>query len=345
MDKGVTNVMTMTEMDLFHTLDNSTKIIKEELDLPYLEALIHTAENLIDDGRVFNEDSLLAEAKVKELEALYDEVELEEIDPETIRRAMQLAMLRGMKEDYVQPNHQMTPDSIGSLIAYLIEIIAEPKEKMHLADLTVGTGNLLLTIHHFLNQSPNREISLSGVDNDELMLSLASTNSTIQRTDIRLFYQDALTNLYVPPADVVVSDLPIGYYPLMETIGDYKTRFTGKDEKSYSHYLLIEQSMNYLKESGFGLFLLPSNAFNDEKIAVLVNCLKEVGYIQGIIQLPREIFANEASRKSVFVIQKKGEDARQVEEVLFINAPDFKDMDAMKSFLGEITKWKKENIK
>lgn len=337
--------MKTTEIDLFHTLDNSTKILKEALEIPYLEALIHSAENLIDQGFVYNEEGILSDEIVKELEGTYKEVELDKFEPETIRKAMQLAMLRGIKEDYVQPNHQMTPDSIGSLIAYLIEIIAEPQNNIHLADLTVGTGNLLLTIHHFLNQAPNREIELTGVDNDELMLSLASTNSTFQRTAINLFYQDALTNLLITPADVTVADLPIGYYPVEETIKDYETRFTGKDEKSYSHYLLIEQSLNYLKDNGYGFFLLPSNAFNDEKFTVLVNYLKKVGYMQAVIQLPRSIFKNEASRKSVFVIQKKGDESEQVNEVLFSNAPDFKDMEAMKSFLGEITNWKKDNIK
>jgi len=330
-------------MDLFHTLDNSTKLLKKELDIPYLEALIHTAENLIDQGTVYNEDNILPQKIVKELEELYEEVELEAYKPEMIRQAMQLALLRGMKEDYIQPNHQMTPDSIGSLIAYLIEIIAEPEGNIHLADLSVGTGNLLLTVHHFLNQANNREMTLTGVDNDELMLSLASTNTTIQRTPVNLLYQDALTNLLVQPADVMVSDLPIGYYPVEEQLSNFQTKFLEKDNRSYSHYLLIEQAFNYLKAGGYGFFLLPSNAFDDENVSVLVKYLQDVGYIQAIIQLPREIFANEDSRKSVFVVQKKGAGATQMGDVLLSNAPDFKDFDAMKSFLGEITEWKKEN--
>ncbi len=330
-------------MDLFHTLDKSSKILVDALELPYLEALIHTAENLIDGGTVYNEDNVLANETVEALETLYTDIQLEKIEPEIIRQGMQLALLRGMKEDYVQPNHQMTPDSIGSLIAYLIEIIAEPKGEIQLTDLSVGTGNLLLTIHHFLKQAPNREISLSGVDNDELMLSLASTNSTIQRTPINLLYQDALMNLLLQPADVMVSDLPIGYYPLEERLTNYQTQFEGKEEQSYSHFLLIEQAFNYLKEDGYGFFLLPSNVFDDAKVSVLINFLQEVGYVQGVIQLPREIFASEASRKSVFVVQKKGPHAKQMGDVLLSNAPDFKDFEAMKSFLGEITKWKKEN--
>ena len=335
--------METTAMDLFHTLDKSSKILVERLELPYLEALIHSAENLIDQGTVYNEDSVLSDETVKSLENIYKEIQLDEMDPETIRQGMQLALLRGMKENYIQPNHQMTPDSIGSLIAYLIEIIAEPKGEVHLSDLSVGTGNLLLTVHHFLKRAPNREIYLSGVDNDELMLSIASTNSTVQRTPIHLLYQDALMNLLLQPADIMVSDLPIGYYPLGDQLRDYQTKFEGKDEKSYSHFLLIEQAFNYLKEDGYGFFLLPSNVFDDENVSVLVNFLQKVGYVQGVIQLPRGIFANEESRKSVFVVQKKGPNAKQMGDVLLSSAPDFKDFEGMKSFLGEITQWKKEN--
>src|SRR5699024_8157142 len=119
-------------MNLFHTLDESTKILKKELEIPYLEALIHTGENLIDDGKVYNEDNVLSEKAVNNLEKLYQNVDLDCFDSEIIRQAMQIALLRGMKEDYIQPNYQMTPDSLGSLIAYLIEIIAEPKKDIHL---------------------------------------------------------------------------------------------------------------------------------------------------------------------------------------------------------------------
>lgn len=332
-------------MKLFHILDNSTELLKKELNIDYLEALIHSAENLVDEGTVYNEDGLLSEEAVKELAAEYKEVALKDYDPEMIRRAMQLALLSGMKEDYLQVNHQMTPDSLGTLIAYLIEIIADPVDAFHLADLSVGTANLLLTIHHFLSQESDREILLSGIDNDEFMLSLASTNSAIQRTPINLQYQDALSNLLLEPADIMVSDLPVGFYPMEERASKFETHFSAEDQMSYSHYLLVEQAVNYLKEGGYGFFLLPSNLFNDEKVSVLVNYLNESAYIQAVIQLPQGIFANENSRKSVLIIQKKGPTAKQKEEILLTNAPDFKNLEAMKSFLGEINEWKKEKNK
>ena len=52
-------------MNLFHTLDESSKILKEALEIPYLEALIHSAENLIDNGTVYNEEGLLSDDIVK----------------------------------------------------------------------------------------------------------------------------------------------------------------------------------------------------------------------------------------------------------------------------------------
>lgn len=335
--------METKESKLFYVLDQSTKILVKKLNIAYLEALIHSAENLIDKGKIYNIEDVLSEKDEKDLEALYQEIDLTDYSSEEIRKSMQLALLRGMKEDYVQANHQMTPDSLGNLMAYLIEIIVEPAEELHLTDLSVGTGNLLLTVHHFLNQSSKRKISLSGVDNDELMLSIASTNSAIQKTPIHLQYQDALANLLLKPADIIVSDLPVGYYPPDERAAKYETHFDDSKEKSYSHYLLIEQSMNYLKESGYGFFLLPTNLFNDEKVKVLVNYLNQVAYIQAIIELPEELFANEASRKSIIVIQKKGEDAQQMDQVLLTKAPDFKSFEAMKSFLGEINEWKQQN--
>lgn len=334
--------MESTEINLFQIIDSSTKLLEEKLDIPYLEALIHSAENLIDNGTVYNKGEVLSPEVVKELTTLYADVTLKEYEPETIRRAMQLALLTGMKADYIQSNHQMTPDSLGTLIAYLIEIIVDPVDSFHLADLSVGTANLLLTVHHFLKQESNREILLSGIDNDEFMLSLASTNAAIQRTDIQLQYQDALGNLLLEPADVMVSDLPVGFYPMKERAAKYATHFS-EEEMSYSHYLLIEQAINYLKEDGYGFFLLPSDLFNDEKVSVLINYLNKTAYIQAVIQLPQELFMNEKSRKSVLIIQKKGKNAKQMGEVLLTNAPDFKNMDAMKSFLGEINEWKREN--
>lgn len=322
----------------FQQLDQSVQLLKEELEFSALEAFIETGENLLDNKTVRVENEKPSQEAVQKLTDIYQHVDLEALSSEEIRQAIQLAVLKASKEDYLQPNHQMTPDSIGSLLAYLIEVIASPKkEGVHISDLSVGTGNLLFTVYHFLKQG-EREFVLSGVDNDDLLISLAATSAALQQVPLQLTHQDALQNLLLEPADIMVSDLPIGYYPLDEQAKKFESSFdTGH---SYSHYLLIEQALNYMAESGFGFFLVPANLFETQEARDLLTFIQKVGHFQGLIQLPKELFRNEQSRKAILVVQKKGEGTKQAKEVLLANAPEFKDAQAMKEFIGEINQWK-----
>lgn len=322
----------------FRLLDQSISILQKEMDFSYLESLIETGENVLDNNTVRVENGKPKNETVEKLTELYHEFNLEKMAPEEIRQGIQLAILKGTKEDYLQPNHQMTPDSIGSLMAYLIEVIAlSDEKKIHLADLSVGTGNLLFTVYHFLNRS-DRELSATGVDNDDLLISLAATSAALQNVPLKLLHQDALTNLLIEPIDILATDLPIGYYPLDDHAKRFDSSF--KEGHSYSHFLLIEQGLHYLAEGGFGFFLVPSTLFETNEAKNLLTFIQKVGHFQGMVQLPKELFQNEQSRKAILVLQKKGKSTKQAGEVLLANAPDFKDAQAMKKFISEINQWK-----
>lgn len=324
---------------VYQVLDQSAMMLKEDLQVSYMEALIETGENLLDNKTVRILDGKPSKYTQDELEALYEQVDLSEIASNELRQAIQLSILRGMREDFVQANHQMTPDSIGSLMAYLVEVLAPPKPEApyHLLDLSIGTGNLTYTLFHFLNRD-NRMIQLSGIDNDELLLSLAATSAALQDVTISLTLQDALSNLLIEPADTIVSDLPVGYYPLDEQAEKFETSFsTGH---SFTHHLMIEQGMNYLKEGGFGFYLVPSNLFESEEAKDLLAFIQKVGHFQGMLTLPKELFKTEQSRKSILIVQKNGVGTKQAKEVLLATAPDFKNLPAMQALIAEITQWK-----
>lgn len=328
---------------VYHTLDQSSEILKEALQTSYLEALIESGENLLENQSARVIDGKPSEEAVKALNHLYTQLDLSEISPSEKRQGVQLAILKGMREDFIQANHQMTPDSIGSLMAYLVEIIAPPGEPpYHLLDLSVGTGNLIYTIYHFLNKE-GKTINLSGIDNDDLLLSIAATSAALQELDVKLTLQDALSNLLTEPADSIVSDLPVGYYPIDEQAKRFETSFeTGH---SYTHFLLIEQGMKYLKEGGFGFYLVPSNIFESEEAKTLLSYIQKSGHFQGMVSLPKELFKSEQSRKSILIVQKKGEETQQAKEVLLAAAPDFKNISAMQELMTEITEWKKTQFK
>lgn len=323
---------------LFKLLDQSITILQDELDFSYLESLIETGENLLDNKSIRVENGKPSKEVVEKLSSLYSDIDLEEFSSEEIRQGIQLAILKGTKEDFLQPNHQMTPDSIGSLMAYLIEVIASPKKKtLHITDLSAGTGNLLFTVYHFL-KNKDREIQATGVENDDLLISLASTSAALQNVPLNLIHQDALTNLLIEPADIMVSDLPIGYYPLDDNAKRFSSSF--EEGHSFSHFMLIEQGLHYLAEGGFGFYLVPGNLFETAEARNLLNVIQKLGHFQGLIQLPKELFLNEQSRKAILVVQKQGEGTKQAKEVLLANAPEFNDVQAMQEFIGEINQWK-----
>lgn len=334
--------MSFKANDFFQLLDNATILLRDEIELSYLEALIETGENLLDNKTVRVEDGKPSQDVVEKLKSLYQQIHIDELSAEEVRQGIQLAILKGTKEDYLQPNHQMTPDSIGSLMAYLIEVIATPDEgEFHLSDLSVGTGNLLFTVYHFLSRA-NRTIQVSGVENDDLLISLAATSAALQEIPVQLTHQDALQNLLVEPADIIVSDLPIGYYPLDEQAKKFDTSFD--KGHSYSHYLLIEQGLNYLKEGGFGFYLVPANLFETQEARTLLSFIQKVGHFQGLIQLPNVLFKNEQSRKAILIVQKQGEETKQAREVLLAKAPEFKEAEPMKEFIAEINQWKETQL-
>ena len=70
-------------------------------------------------------------------------------DKEEIRKAIQLAILKGMKKS-VQVNHQMTPDAIGLLVSYFVKEMTKDKKELSILDPALGTGNLLYTIMNML---------------------------------------------------------------------------------------------------------------------------------------------------------------------------------------------------
>ena len=105
-----------TVEELFTIINRTALLIQEEISCTYLEALAETGENLF-QGTILQEE--LSDKNKKHLEELYSQVELSKFENEELRKAYQLVILKGMKEN-VQANHQMTPDAVGMLIAYLV---------------------------------------------------------------------------------------------------------------------------------------------------------------------------------------------------------------------------------
>ncbi|AMX82599.1 hypothetical protein GS3922_02315 [Geobacillus subterraneus] len=315
---------------LFTVLDETAQILQEELQCTYLEAVAETGENLF-HGDVLQDE--VSELNAKRLKKQYRELVLDRFQNEEIRKAFQLAALKGMRQ-HVQPHHQMTPDAVSLFLAYLVRRFTRPHLALTILDPAVGTANLLTAV---LNGLSGKQAKSYGVDVDDLLVKLAYVNANLQKHAVQLFNQDSLRPLFVEPADVVVCDLPVGYYP----DDDNASRFALKAEegRSYAHHLLIEQSLRYTKDGGYLFFLIPNTLFSSPQAQQLNTFLKETAIVQGVLQLPLSMFQHEQAAKSVFILQKKGPMAKPPKNVLLAELPRFSNKTAMQAMMAKIEAW------
>lgn len=324
----------------YQTLSQIIKIFQKQLDLSYFDALIEALSDLL-EGQINGKEEI-DDLTVNELEKLYRHLDLRDFSSEEIRQVIQLLLLGSYKKERVQPNHQMTPDSIGYLITFLIEKLTLKEKLNSMLDLTVGTGNLLAVILNNLKALGNQNLKVYGVDNDDTLLAIADVSLALQRIgNVELFHQDALDNLMLPQVDLVVSDLPVGYYPLDERAAQFETR--AAQGHSFAHYLLIERGIEKLTEGGWGLFVVPSGIFEAEEAQPLLKLIQKNGYLQGLLNLPRELFVSEKSRKAILMVQKKGNHAHQASQILLGDFPSLKNKKEFNGFLDEINAWTKVN--
>ncbi|HDR6316872.1 class I SAM-dependent methyltransferase [Bacillus cereus] len=323
--------MGQTVETLFSIFDSSTVVLRKELDVTYLEALVETGDNLF-EGAILQEE--LSESAIERLNREYSTFNEETYKGEEIRKAFQLAILKGMKEG-VQANHEMTPDAVGMFMSYLFHKFMQGQNEITVLDPAIGTGNLMTTV--FNSAKEGLAMSGFGVEVDEVLIKLALVNANLQKHAIEFFHQDGLAPLYIDPVDAVISDLPIGYYP--NEIGASEYKLKADEGMSYAHHLFIEQSVKHTKEGGYLFFLVPNFMFESDQAPKLHAFIKETCFIQGLLQLPVSMFKNEKNAKSIFVLQKKGPSVTMPKQALLVELPKFSNMKAMENIMDQLNTW------
>ncbi|SEM95767.1 site-specific DNA-methyltransferase (adenine-specific) [Ligilactobacillus sp. WC1T17] len=326
----------------YNLMSEATQILQEQLGDDYLDALIENFDNLLNDGQVHVEDGLPDEKAQARLSEIYQAVDVEHLANKDRRLLLQLSLIFAYRKEKIQANHQLTPDAIGFLAAYLLKQVYHNKKATKMLDLGIGTGNLTATLIESLTEADYQNIHAFGVDNDDTLLAIASLQAELENLQLDLYHQDALDQLVVPQVDLIVSDLPIGYYPLDEKAKQYASHF--EKGHSYAHFLLIEQGMRQLKADGIGMFLVPAGIFEDENSLPLLKEIQAQGYLQALINLPSNLFTSKHSEKAILLLQKKGPKAKQAQPVLLGDFPLIKDQEKFAKFMAEVDLWQKKNF-
>lgn len=319
---------------LFHLFDESTISIKNELGLSYLEALAKTGENVFENKVVQELDSFTKKRLIKQ----YDGIDINRMSNEDIRKAFQLAILKGMKEA-IQLNHEMTPDAVCLFFSYLVGKLMSRRTSFRLLDPAYGTGNLVTAI---LNHT-EKVIKPYGVEVDDILIKLAYIGANLQKHEVELYKQDALQPIFVEDVDLIVSDLPVGYYPHDIIAQDYELH-ADQDGHAFIHYLYIEKSLKHLKGGGFLVVMIPNFMFEDDDAKALNDFIKNHAIILGLLQLPLSMFKNDKFAKSIFILQKKGEGVKPPKQALLAEMPRFSNKKAMRGMIDRIDSWFNTNM-
>lgn len=213
-------------------------------------------------------------------------------------RTYQFLLMKASQTEPLQANHQFTPDAIGHLMIFIIEQLW-PTEALSLLELGSGMGILGAS---FLT-SMNKKVDYLGIEIDDLLIDLAASMAEVMDLQMGFVQGDAVRPQVLKESDIIVSDLPIGYYPDDQIASRYQV--AAKDEHTYAHHLLMEQSLKYLKTGGYAIFLAPTDLLTSPQSDLLKSWLTDQAQLVAIIALPEDLFAQGAQSKTIFVLQKK----------------------------------------
>ncbi|ALX48363.1 class I SAM-dependent methyltransferase [Lentibacillus amyloliquefaciens] len=311
---------------LFEQIDNLTETVQQDLNETYLDSLAIVLEAVF-EGEPQKE-------LTEQLQKLPDTASYEVVE---VRKAVQLAILKGMK-GATQEQHLMTPETVALFAGYLAGKLTEGQKSLRVFDPASGTGNLLSIVMEQLDDVGD----VSAGEVDPTLIQLAVLSANLQKKEIEFFHQDSLRPFLMDPVDLVISDLPVGYYPDDIRANDYE--MTADEGHSYAHHLFIEQSINYTKEGGYLVFVIPEFLFESDQSDKLHAYLQENAHIIGVVQLPESAFKSEKNRKSILLLQKNGPETSALKQPLLAQLPSFKNTEAMNDILAQMNQWFKENM-
>ena len=253
-------------------------------------------------------------------------------DKETIRKVYQFLLLKALKE-LNNPSYDITPEVITMYICHLIECIYGDK-KVSITDLASGSGSLLINIAALVKG----EKEITSVDVDSNYVRLQQNIFNILETNVEIINQDALKPLNIKKQDIVISDVPFGYYADEDNSLNYKLCST--DGYSLNALLFIEQAANYLDENGVGILVIPKKVLELEDN--FKKYLEEDINLNAVITLPDEMFKNVSQQKAIILITKKGQ-TRLPNQVFLAQIPSFQNKASYAKFIEEFNEWLENN--
>ena len=304
------------DINKFYTyLDEGTKLFIRRYDKTYISALIEVLNSLLDNDIKPDYEDIK-----DQIMALKKDITGIQFDKETIRKSIQLALLTGFKHDHIT-NAQMTPDSIGIFISYLIKKLPMSKDKARVLDPLVGTANLVASIANHNDMKMN----IHGIDDDQEMCLIARNMLDALDIEGQIFHQDTLT-FTASKYDLIITDFP----PKNVTL-----------KTGYLPYYTISHHLDHLAEDCFFIALIENDFFDQASHQTFQEILHEKAHMYGLIKLDDSLFKTHP--KSIFILRKKRNPKDKINDFLLVDLPSFTDQEAFNKAIDKMDKWFNKN--
>ena len=255
------------------------------------------------------------------------------LNKEEWRRSFQYLLMKAAQTEPLQANHQFTPDGIGFLLVFLVDQLAS-SDKVEVLEMGSGTGNLAQT----LMNNCQRSLDYLGLEIDDLLIDLAASMAEVMKVDVNFAQGDAVRPQVLKEIDVIISDLPIGYYPDDAIASRYQV--ASPQGHTYAHHLLIEQSLKYLKPGGVAIFLAPNDLLTSEQSPLLKKWMQDHAQVLAMVTLPENLFRSANLAKTIFVFRKQEE---AVVQPFVYPLTDLQDQEDLMKFRESFQNWNKES--
>ena len=255
------------------------------------------------------------------------------LNKEEWRRSFQYLLMKAAQTEPLQANHQFTPDGIGFLLVFLVDQLAS-SDKVDVLEIGSGTGNLAQT----LMNNCQRSLDYLGLEIDDLLIDLAASMAEVMKADVNFAQGDAVRPQVLKESDVIISDLPVGYYPDDAIASRYQV--ASPQGHTYAHHLLIEQSLKYLKPGGIAIFLAPNDLLTSEQSPLLKKWMQDHAQVLAMVTLPENLFRSANLAKTIFVLRKQEE---AVIQPFVYPLTDLQNQEDVMKFRESFQNWNKES--
>ena len=304
-----------------YLLEN-TQTIQNDLQTNFYDALVEQNAIYLDGQTELN--------LVKENNQRLKDLNL---NKEEWRRSFQYLLMKAAQTEPLQANHQFTPDGIGFLLVFLVDQLAS-SDQVDVLEMGSGTGNLSQTLMNNCQHS----LDYLGLEIDDLLIDLAASIAEVMKADVNFAQGDAVRPQVLKESDVIISDLPVGYYPDDAIASRYQV--ASPQGHTYAHHLLIEQSLKYLKPGGVAIFLAPNDLLTSEQSPLLKKWMQDHAQVLAMVTLPENLFRSANLAKTIFVLRKQEE---AVVQPFVYPLTDLQDQEDLMKFRESFQNWNKES--